>query len=212
MPKRALLNDINPHNMNFYRWLKTGLPITVEMSNNKDLYYAHRERFNRLIASGEAGSAEAAQLFYYLNRTGYNGLVRFNRQGKFNVPFGSHTTIDYDKDLTPYKEAFRNWDFRSGDFECLPIEPDDFIYADPPYDVEFTKYSKEDFSWEDQTRLVDWLVKHPGPVVLSNQMTDRILDLYRDRGLSIELLNAPRRISCNGDRTMAKEVLASKGL
>ena len=212
LPERALLNDISPHNMNFYAWLKEGLSLGIEMCNREDLYYSHRSRFNELIALGQERSAEAAQLFFYLNRTGYNGLVRFNRRGEFNVPFGKHTNIDYVRDFTSYKKAFENWEFRCGDFEALPLEPGDFIYADPPYDVVFTKYSKEDFDWEDQTRLVKWLVRHPGPVVLSNQKTDRILELYESEGFNIEILDAPRRISCNGDRTKAKEVLATKGL
>jgi len=212
MPEKALLNDINPHNVNFYRWLKRGLRLDVDMRNESALYYAHRRRFNELIARGEADGVEAAQLFYYLNRTGYNGLCRFNRKGEFNVPFGSHKTIDYVSDFLDYRRAFEAWDFMCGDFDALDVKPDDFIYADPPYDVEFTKYSKEDFTWKDQERLVKWLAKHGGPVVLSNQKTDRVVELYGDYGFSIDYLDAPRRISCNGDRTKAKEVLATKGL
>jgi DNA adenine methylase len=49
------------------------------------------------------------------------------------------------------------------------LDPDDFVYADPPYDVEFTTYSKEGFSWRDQIRVAEWLACHSGPVVLSNQ-------------------------------------------
>ena len=69
-PERALLNDINPHVINFYRWLKRGLATTLPMKNDERLYYAHRDRFNELLAHGQAKSAEAAALFYYLNRTG----------------------------------------------------------------------------------------------------------------------------------------------
>jgi DNA adenine methylase len=89
-PVRALLNDINPHVVNFYRWLKRGLVTPLPMRNDERLYYAHRERFNRLLADGQGDSADAAALFYYLNRTGYNGLCRFNRRGEFNVPFGRY--------------------------------------------------------------------------------------------------------------------------
>src|SRR5688500_13771846 len=70
-PERALLNDLNPHNINFYRWLKTGLRIDLPMANDSELYYDYRRRFNGLIHSSEAESDEAASLFYYLNRTGY---------------------------------------------------------------------------------------------------------------------------------------------
>ena len=80
MPESALLNDINPHLINFFRWVSKGLEIEIDMRNDKELYYAHRTRFNQLIEQGLAGTKEAAELFYYLNRTGYNGLCRFNKK------------------------------------------------------------------------------------------------------------------------------------
>ena len=212
MPEKALLNDINPHLINFFKWLKRGLTIEIPMENNKKVYYIHREEFNYLIENGKSQIKKAAELFYYLNRKGYNGLCRFNREGKFNVPFGRYSKINYTRNFLLYKDVFANWEFVSGDFEALTLAPDDFVYADPPYDVEFTQYSSEGFSWEDQVRLAEWLTEHPGPVVLSNQATQRILDLYRKLGFCITILDAPRMISCNGDRTPAKEVLATKGV
>ena len=95
-----------------------------------------------------------------------------------------------------------------GDFEDLKLRNDDFVYADPPYDVEFTQYAKQAFTWEDQVRLAKWLAQHPGPVVASNQATDRIVELYSSLGFKLMTLDAPRRISCTGDRTPAREVLA----
>lgn len=211
-PARAILNDINPHAINFYRWLAKGLPVELPMRNQESLYYPYRERFNAVIKQGNSDSAEAALLFYYLNRTGYNGLCRFNSSGFFNVPFGKYKTINYLTDFSEYRTAFSGWEFRCGDFANLEIEPDDFIYADPPYDVEFTKYSKEDFTWGDQVRLAEWLASHRGPVVLSNQATERVLELYGRYGFSLTVLDAPRRISCTGDRTRVREVLALNGL
>ena len=212
MPTRALLNDINIHAINFFQWLKRGLVIGIPMSNDSKLYYAHRERFNDLVKAGRADSREAAEIFYYLNRTCYNGLCRFNRSGEFNVPFGRYKKINYIRDFTSYKHAFREWVFTSGDFESVPLDPTDFVYADPPYDVEFTQYSKEGFSWKDQERLARWLTKHPGPVVLSNQATERIRQLYRELGYELHFFEAPRMISCKGDRTRATEVLALRGI
>jgi DNA adenine methylase len=210
-PQIALLNDINPHVINFYRCLKNGLVIKLDMANDETVYYAHRQNFNQLIRDGKAETEEAASYFYYLNRTGYNGLCRFNSKGEFNVPFGSYKTINYMIDFTPYKMVFNNWQFTSGDFYNVTLAAGDFVYADPPYDVEFTKYSKEDFGWEDQIRLTEWLSKHKGPVVLSNQATNRITDLYEKMGFRLTYLKAPRMISCTGDRTPAMEVLALKG-
>jgi DNA adenine methylase len=207
-PERALLNDINPHLVNFYRWLQQGFTIDIPMRNDPETYYAHRETFNRLLQEGKQDSREAAELFYYLNRTGYNGLCRFNRSGLFNVPFGRYKTIHYTADFTEYAPVLAAWSFTCRDFETLDMQPEDFIYADPPYDVEFRQYAKDGFDWPEQVRLAEWLARHPGPVVLSNQATHRIVELYQGLGFHLRFLEAPRMISCTGDRAPAREVLA----
>ena len=209
-PARALLNDVNPHLINFYRHLQNGMRLQIEMRNDEQLFYRHRERFNRLIQNGGARSREAAELFYYLNRTCFNGLCRFNKGGEFNVPFGTYTTINYATDLGEYADAFKDWKFSKVDVEKVEIEDADFVYADPPYDAEFTTYSPGGFSWEDQVRTAQWLAQHPGPVVISNQATERIVELYERLGFELSYLAGPRRISCTGDRTAAREVLAIK--
>jgi len=211
-PERALLNDINPHLINFYRWLRRGLVVTLSMANAEARYYTHRRRFNELLAGGESDSAEAASLFYYLNRTGYNGLCRFNQSGEFNVPFGRYKTINYRTDFLAYKTAFASWDFTNAHFTDLNLESDDFVYADPPYDVEFTQYSQGGFDWDEQVRAAEWLSTHTGPVILSNQATKRIVTLYKSLGFKVRFLDAPRRISCDGDRTPAREVIATRNL
>jgi DNA adenine methylase len=211
-PEHALLNDINPHTINFYRWLKIGLTIDLEMRNDAALYYAHRARFNQLVHDGHEASREAAEIFYYLNRTCYNGLCRFNRAGAFNVPFGRHKMITYTRDFTPYRAMFVGWELTVGPFERIARGPDDFIYADPPYDVEFTQYSKEGFGWDDQVRLAEWLAAHPGPVALSNQATERIIRLYESLGFALRYYDAPRMISRTGDRRPAREVLALRNM
>ncbi len=211
-PERALLNDVNPHLINFYRWLQRGLVVESLMEHNEDFYYQQRTRFNALIDAGQADSQEAAELFYYLNRTGFNGLCRFNRSGYFNVPFGRYKSITYRRDFTPYRDALAGWTFTSGTFQNVPLQPDDFIYADPPYDVEFTQYSRHAFGWAEQVALVEWLVAHPGPTVLSNQATARIVDLYERHNFTLAFVDAPRRISRTGDRTPAREVIARRNV
>jgi DNA adenine methylase len=212
LPTEALLNDINPHLINFYRWIQRGLRPYPHMRNDSETYYRARERFNELIRSGQADTEEAAQLVYYLNRTGYNGLFRFNRRGEYNVPFGRYMEINYTQDFSVYQSVMARWEFRCGDFEEVELELGDFVYADPPYDVEFRQYSPNAFSWHDQVRLAKWLSRHTGPVVLSNQATERIIELYRQLGYTLVFLQAPRRISCTGDRSPAVEVLALRGI
>ena len=211
-PGRALLNDVNPHAINFYRQLQAGLKVTLPMRNEREVYERYRADFNARIAAGRAGTKLAAQLFYYLNRTGYNGLCRFNSRGEFNVPFGRYDSIRYRRDFLEYLPVLAGWEFREGDFASLPVEPDDFVYADPPYDVEFRQYSAGGFDWAEQERLVRWLVAHPGPVVLSNQATPKIEALYAEHGFECWPLSAPRMIACNGDRTRAREVLALRNV
>jgi DNA adenine methylase len=211
-PSRALLNDLNPHLINFYRRLQSGLTLSLDARYDKELFYSHRAMFNRLVLNGRAKTSQAAQLFYYLNRTCYNGLCRFNRSGEFNVPFGKYKAVNYAESFIAYKKIFRGWEFTNVDLERLEVERGDFIYADPPYDVEFTTYSAGGFTWDDQERTAEWLAKHRGPVLLSNQATPRIVRLYRKLGFRLKFLDAPRRISSDGDRADAREVLASRNL
>ena len=58
-PQRALLNDINPHLINFYRWLQKGFVIGIERTYQREVYYRHRRQFNALIREGR-GEVQAA--------------------------------------------------------------------------------------------------------------------------------------------------------
>jgi len=211
-PKYALLNDINPHLINLYNQVKKGLILNYRFKNNEAYFYNKRKRFNQLIESSQYKNQEAAAIFFYLIKTGFNGLCRFNNDGKFNVPFGQHKSINYDIDLDPYHKQFGDWQFNSKDFAKIKLTGDEFLYVDPPYDVEFTKYHKKDFNFADQIRLAEWLKNHKGPIIASNQATPRIIELYEDFGFSVKTLYAPRRVSCNGDRRPALEILAFKGI
>jgi DNA adenine methylase len=211
-PDRALLNDVNPALINFYQHIQSGLQLDMPYRNEKGDYYQAREHFNA-IRHDDSQQHLAAQLFYYLNRTGYNGLCRFNKKGHYNVPFGRYKTINYMSDFSEYAPLLNNWTFSNADFETLDVGHDDFIYADPPYDTPFRQYAQQGFSWEDQVRLAEWLSQHTGPVVLSNQATTRIIDLYRALGFRLRYLEGPRFISCKStQRQPVKEVLALRGI
>jgi DNA adenine methylase len=221
MPEAAYLSDINPHLINFYRHLQEGLIVGERVrklmdappEEREEYFYEARRLFNKVIAEG-SDNRLAAELFYYLNRTCFNGLCRFNNKGEFNVPFGRYKTINYIKDFTPHKSLLdsRSWDIKPGSYENIEIQENDFVYADPPYHVEFTKYAKEDFTLTHQEELADWLSRLDVPVVASNQATERMKALYQSRGFHVETLPAPRRISCTGDRTPAEELLALKNI
>lgn len=212
-PRRALLNDVNPHLINFYQQVKKGLKFDIPMKNGKEMYYKYRDRFNQLIGENKSNTSEAAQLFYYLNHTGYNGLCRFNSSGLFNVPFGKYRHINYLRDLNGYADALNDWEFVRGDFSEVEVEDNDFVYVDPPYDVEFRQYSSGGFTWQDQERVAKWSAALDVPVVISNQATKRIMDLYTDLGFSVQTVQVPRFISCVGTkRGKVKEVIGIKGI
>lgn len=211
-PHAALLNDVNPALINFYQQIQKGLILDIELENDETLYYQHRELFN-LLNMGNREQKKSAELFYYLNRTGYNGLCRFNKSGGYNVPFGRYNTINYKNNFLDYQKQLNKWVFSQKDFQELELLDNDFIYADPPYDVQFRQYSQQGFSWDDQERLAEYLSKHKGPVVLSNQATGKVKKLYKSLGFKLHYLDAPRRISCKpSGRHEVKEVLALRGI
>lgn len=230
MPARAMINDANPHVINFHRWVRMGMCVDhdiakgtdgllVPLRNDEETYYAHRKRFNELIDAGKHDTQEAAILFWYMNRTGYNGLCRFNRAGHFNVPMGRYKNLDYQAlsaDFQRISRAMWAWRLLARDYQRVPFRPGDFVYADPPYDHDgtgFVDYAAGSFAWHDQERLAAFLAKHDGPVVASNAATDRIVDLYLSHGFGIEYVEVPRRISCKaGERRAALEIIATKGV
>jgi DNA adenine methylase len=182
------------------------------MENDEERYYSYRQRFNELVHQNLHTTQEAAEIFYYLNRTCFNGLCRFNQNGEFNVPFGTYKTINYENDFRPYRSILSRWTFSNCDIQNLQLARHDFVYADPPYDVEFTTYSAGGFSWADQVRTAEALSGHEGPVVISNQATRRVVDLYTRLGYELRRLKGPRRISCTGDRAAVEEILAIRNV
>ena len=169
-PTRALLNDANPHLINFYRWLQRGLVADLEMANDESLFNRQRARFNDLLQSGGETSAEAAALFYFLNRTGYNGLCRFNKQGEFNVPFGRYKRISYGRDFTPYAEPIRNWAFTNVDFaELERSRPTTSSTPIRPTTSSSPRTRRADSRGTTRRASPNGFARHRGPVVLVNQ-------------------------------------------
>lgn len=146
-PQRALLADSNHHIIRFYQAIQnqTIQRVTVEkflmaegeklQQRGADYYYEVRERFNRW--------AEPLD-FLFLNRSCFNGLIRFNRNGQFNVPFCHKlgrfsrsyiTKIANQVDWAARQMAGQAWEFRVSSWQdtLQTLQPQDFIYLDPPY-------------------------------------------------------------------------------
>ena len=147
MPKRALLADTNPHLVRFYQAVKDGEvdgPIARRFlehegkllaKHGQDHYNYIRDRFN---------SAGAPLDFLFLNRSCFNGVIRFNKQGAFNVPFGhkpqrfapAYVTMIVNQ-VTRFRDASKmlDWRFVCQEYQATIREAadGDFIYCDPPY-------------------------------------------------------------------------------
>ena len=146
-PKRALLADSNPHLIRFYQAIQDGIidgPTTREFleregrelsSKGQDYYYHVRTRFN---------STWDPLDFLFLNRSCFNGIVRFNRKGEFNVPFGhkpERFAAAYVTKIVNQIERFRtaidgsDWRFVCQDYldTLREATSQDFVYCDPPY-------------------------------------------------------------------------------
>lgn len=156
-PERALVNDINPHIIRLYQMIYDGSLspdevrkyLTAEgkklLVNGEDYYYAVRERFNK---SGDSLD------FIFLNRSCFNGIMRFNSKGEFNVPFcrkpdrfrQAYVTkiVNQISQIRKIMQG-KDWEFRVGDWRDVleNVTEDDFVYLDPPYIGRHTDYYQQ---------------------------------------------------------------------
>jgi DNA adenine methylase len=158
-PERAILGDINPELIGFYRATRKHphkvLQRALRCPRTESGYYITRVRY---IAERDATSR--ASFFLFLNRFCFNGIFRTNTKGDFNVPFGTRTGA------FPSSEEFRNAanllkraTLLCSDFEQVlhRAKEGDFAYLDPPYVYRTRKdrgeYGPDSFSLSDIARL-----------------------------------------------------------
>lgn len=164
-PAKAILNDINPLLMDFYRTVVHDPGAVYKKCNRfrrqASTYYRLRKEFQ-----AEADPVTRAAYFFYLNRNCFNGIFRVNRHGIFNVPFSSSRVPPY-----PSEEAFlraaqqlSRAKLTCTDFAQLcadEVRAGDFVYLDPPYYVPqtrvFCEYTSHDFRRDDVDRLITTL-------------------------------------------------------
>lgn len=164
-PQRAIYSDTNPHLIGFYRALQDGhiTSSTVKayleteapkLANTPEgvesYYYEVRNRFNK----------EHSPLdFLFLQRSNFNGMIRFNSSGGYNVPFGRKPSRFAPALITKITNQVRwlevlfrerpDWSFVVQSFENAyqDVEENDFVYLDPPYigrhDGYFDSWSEE---------------------------------------------------------------------
>ncbi|EDP75067.1 DNA adenine methylase [Hydrogenivirga sp. 128-5-R1-1] len=217
LPDRAIIGDANCELINAYSVIKDNVEELITSlerhRNDEDYYYEIRN-----LDPSTLSPVERASRFIYLNKTCYNGLYRENSKGMFNVPFGRYKNPKIlDRDNLRAVSEFLNssnvlilcQDYRE---TCKLAGEGDFVYLDPPYHplsrtASFTKYSRNDFSEEDQERLAEVfreLDRKGCYVMLSNSNTEFIKSLYR--GYYIQELEASRAINCKGDGRRRRKI------
>lgn len=100
-----------------------------------------------------------AKRFYYERKTCYRGMLRYNKNGKFNIPYGRYKTINYDSLLDERIEALlKTTTILKCDFHTIfemYNSHDNFVFLDPPYDSEFTDYGYCSFGREQHEQLAN---------------------------------------------------------
>lgn len=165
-PENSIINDINEPLMNFYRGIKynyetikhelkeiqliyeknrkefeekkKGFPKKRVDDKNEPIYYKMREIFN----NDRETSMHEATVYYYINKTAYSGMIRYNKSGKYNVPYGRYKNFNTDLITENHHELLAKTEIYSKDYSYIfkMASEDDFIFLDPPYDCIFSDY------------------------------------------------------------------------
>lgn len=164
-PSKALLCDSNPHLITFYKALQSKKItsaivrkyLTEEgrllLESNGEYYYQVRERFN------QHGNPLD---FLFLSRSCFNGMMRFNKKGGFNVPFCKKPNrfaqalitkitnqVEYIAQIIDYGNyTFKHQDFRN---TLKEVESTDLVYSDPPYIGRHVDYFD---SWSEEEEIL----------------------------------------------------------
>lgn len=180
---KHIVGDANPHIINFYKGVQSGKITSYSMreylerenhllETSKEEGYVHfrevRDRFNREYSPYD---------FIFLSRAGFNGMMRFNRKGEWNVPFckkaGRFAPAYVTKICNQIERVGRiirkkDWDFNNTSFlETIEkAKANDIIYCDPPY---FGRYVDYYNGWteQDELDLFEALWRTPAKFILS---------------------------------------------
>ncbi len=217
-PRHAVLSDSNLWLIRTYKAIQddvdgviTALKTYADAhaqhhANGQDeaFYYHVRDNTNPTTMD----DVNAAALFVYLNKTNYNGLLRVNKAGKYNVPFGhrKNVTVLDENVLRACSTALQKATIVHRDFRETPaMPPGSFAYFDSPYapltaTSDFTSYNVTGFTAKDQTDLRDLalhLKRRHVHVLLSNSSAPLIRELYKAPDFEILEVSAKRNVAAN---------------
>lgn len=251
--QRARVADLSTDLVNFYLRLRDSVePVINEVRHLRHAYLSRRfcddnvDRRRKTFDSVRAeynevrrepfpsllcGNRQAAR-YLLLNKTCFNGLMRFNRKGEFNTPHGDYKnpSIFDAGHLRAVSRALRGVDVKVQDFEeCVAdAGPGDVVYLDPPHAARtskrsgtFTSYTDRPWTEEDDGRVtrVFWdLARRGARVVVSQADTERARELLlasenrRGQWLTVEPVSRPERVNSKGSgRASVGEILVAAG-
>jgi DNA adenine methylase len=155
---KAVINDIHPELIDFYRSIKNGYMRDIHEfmncnNNDETTYYQIRDK---MLIENELDSAKR---FYYQRKTCFRGMLRYNTKGQFNIPFGKYKTINYNDLLNvEYENLLKRTEIYNENFEYIfdnYNNENNFMFLDPPYDSEFTDYGYCKFGKEEHQKLAE---------------------------------------------------------
>ncbi|MCF2346234.1 Dam family site-specific DNA-(adenine-N6)-methyltransferase [Enterobacter hormaechei] len=222
-----LLADVNADLINLYQMLEVDhirvcslAKILFERANSEMAYKELRDEFN----NQRMGAPERAAAFLFLNRHCFNGLIRYNRDGFFNVGWGKYEAPYFPEiEIKAFKQKSHKCVFMNAGYRrTLALTGEgDVVYCDPPYEplpgtAGFTNYAAGGFSWADQISLAESCVaahQRGAKVLISNSTAPRVLELYEQHGFILHHVDARRAISSKGStREAAKDIVATLGI
>ena len=216
-PNEAIISDSNPELINVYRTAAENVEELIDALKtfkvDKPGYYQVRAR-----DPAKLPDLEKAARTIYLNRLCFNGLYRVNKNGLFNVPYGSHKNpgVCHPEELRAASAILRRSTILCGDYkEVLAVyaKRGDFIYIDPPYlpvskYADFKRYTKEQFCEEDHFQLakeVHRLHELGCHVLLTGSNHPLLYELYD--GFKIEVFQTRRNINKDAQKRKGEDVI-----
>ena len=163
----SILCDNNVELMNFYQQIKNGKASEIDKKcqsfgfGDKD-YYMVRDDYT------PTSEVDRAAKYIYILKTCFRGMTRYNKKGKFNIPWGRYGTVDFSFiNSIPHQELLKTTNLIVGDFtKVLPhIQENTFVFLDPPYDTNFSNYFLP-FGQSDYQRIYDELFTRTDAYVL----------------------------------------------
>ena len=182
-PLKSIITDVHQELVDFYKSIKDGknkeiIEFLENNPNSEEDYYNVRD--NMVINN----SLDNAKRFYYLRKTCYRGMLRYNKKGKFNIPYGRYKTYNYDiLKNDDYFKLLRNSIIECKDFSYIFENFNDennFMFLDPPYDSEFTDYGYCQFGKDEHKKLAELFKTTNIKCLMVIGKTDFIVDLYKD--------------------------------